>query len=357
MNQKEEIFYWDFYDDKRVHQLTDNGIDDEKPQVHNGQVVWQGHKKGGNWEIYFWDGEKKKIQQLTDNNYNDENPRINNAQVVWTGYPNGLGGSSEILRGSIRSKEVVSAPELDSDSVRSITNGQIDHGHPAVGKMVTPGVSGCTGTLIGRRTVLTAAHCTKKTGARVRFYLGDDMYNGTAFVIPEWRSKWRDLCLVRLDEPVGTYPKDYVEPMPICALDGSDLIGVDVTIVGFGRTSAGSPTDMMTKRKGTSTIYATQRPGMMHIRGTSHTCYGDSGGPALLSVPNRGECIVGVSSWLFERECKSSEAHTRPDNYKDWINDGFGGGRREDSRTWHRSKRVCTTHVGGIRLCRWHHYD
>jgi hypothetical protein len=356
MNHKEEIFYWDFYGDKRVHQLTDNDIDDEKPQTHNGQMVWQGKKRGGNWEIYFWDGEKREIRQLTDNNYNDENPRINNQQVVWTGNPNGLDGNSEVFRGSIRPEQVVPAPEPDSDNARSITNGQIDYGHPAVGIMVTPGVSGCTGTLIGRRTVLTAAHCTKKTDARVRFHLGDDIYNGTAFVIDQWRYKYRDLCLVRLDEPVGTYPKKYVEPMPICDLTGSDLRGVDVTIVGFGRTSSGSPTDW-TKRKGTSSIYATHRPGMMNISGTSHTCYGDSGGPALLSVPNRGECIVGVSSWLLAPECKSYEVHTRPDIYKNWINGGFGGAdvRRVDSRTWHRSKRTCTIHVGGIRLCRWQH--
>jgi hypothetical protein len=63
--------------------LSNNDSDDHKPQIHNGQVVWQGYD-GQDYEIFYWDG--TNIHQLTNNNYDDVDPQINNGQVVWQGY-------------------------------------------------------------------------------------------------------------------------------------------------------------------------------------------------------------------------------------------------------------------------------
>ncbi len=75
-----EIF---LYDGTQTTQLTDNAYPNYSPQIHNGQVVWHG-RDGYYHEIFLYDG--SQIIRLTDNDYNDSYPQIHNGQVVWYGY-------------------------------------------------------------------------------------------------------------------------------------------------------------------------------------------------------------------------------------------------------------------------------
>lgn len=77
-------------------QLTDNSHGDGSPQVHNGQVVWNGYD-GADWEIFYWEGES--VQQLTNNSHGDYKPQIHNGQVVWEGYD---GLDNEIFCSDVR---------------------------------------------------------------------------------------------------------------------------------------------------------------------------------------------------------------------------------------------------------------
>ena len=63
-----------------------------------------------------------------------------------------------------------------------IVNGTTDSEHPAVGLLVlhlTAGTAQCTGTLVGKHTVLTAAHCVEDVTSAT-FSLGTQAYTVSA---------------------------------------------------------------------------------------------------------------------------------------------------------------------------------
>jgi len=72
-----EIYFWD---SGSITQMTFNNNNDINPDLHNGQITWQGHD-GNDFEIFVWDG--TSTIQVTDNDFNDVNPRIHNGFVVW----------------------------------------------------------------------------------------------------------------------------------------------------------------------------------------------------------------------------------------------------------------------------------
>ena len=66
-------------------QLTDNGVDDCSPQIHDGQVVWQGEDDYHYYQIFLYNG--TAVVQLTDiPHHNQTHPDIHNGQVVWEGW-------------------------------------------------------------------------------------------------------------------------------------------------------------------------------------------------------------------------------------------------------------------------------
>lgn len=79
-----EIMLWDGFG---TTQITNNTVEDRRPQIHNNQIAWYGRWGGSDTEILFWDG--GSTLQLTNNSVSEGAPQINNGQVVWTGLVNG----------------------------------------------------------------------------------------------------------------------------------------------------------------------------------------------------------------------------------------------------------------------------
>ncbi|MFX1474797.1 MAG: hypothetical protein ACFFCO_04860, partial [Promethearchaeota archaeon] len=75
-----EIYLWNGIS---TTQLTINTYDDLAPQIHNGQVTWYSFDGSDN-EIFLWNG--ISITQLTSNAYNEWDPQIHNGQVTWSGF-------------------------------------------------------------------------------------------------------------------------------------------------------------------------------------------------------------------------------------------------------------------------------
>jgi len=67
---------------EHIFQLTDNQYGDSYPQIHNGQVTWQG-SDGSDNEIFLYNG--SSVIQLTSNSYHDLFPQIHSGQVTWKG--------------------------------------------------------------------------------------------------------------------------------------------------------------------------------------------------------------------------------------------------------------------------------
>jgi V8-like Glu-specific endopeptidase len=181
----------------------------------------------------------------------------------------------------------------------------------------------CTGTLVGPRLVLTAAHCVSdpRLGSSLEVMFGSDVASsGSRFMRvtqavrhPDYRGDGdaADLAVLVLDGAALVAPVALGEQ----PLDGT--VGASVRVVGFGVTG---PSDGATgtKRSGTSTVAEVQDRVFRTVPGPSLTCQGDSGGPLFAPV-GPAERLVGVTS-RGDPGCSSNGINVRVDRYlQDFI--------------------------------------
>jgi len=207
----------------------------------------------------------------------------------------------------------------------AITDGTPDTGHPSVGMLLVPTapdtVGRCTGTLVGERTVVTAAHCLVFDGV-YQFRLDDgDRFVERVIPHPGYEPDLavkipppRDIGVAILEEaPLGIErsPLNLRPPQP----------GTQIELVGFGITATDA-TDGGIKRRAfnvieqvTATRFSIKGSG----NGVGNLCQGDSGGPSLVTDPQQQQLVAGVTS-AAEGACgKSRSWITRVDAYRDWL--------------------------------------
>lgn len=215
-----------------------------------------------------------------------------------------------------------------------IKGGVINNGDPQVFMISIEYPNGdaylCTSTLIGRRTLLTAAHCVDKVNnqqpSRIRAH---NLTTRPATDAPEWidavehwvHPNWRpdqlqrtaDVALIKLGQVVALKPK----PFNIRKL--TPWLGATVRATGYGITDSGG-TGSGTKRMITMKLrglnpshLTTGDPGQGGI------CQGDSGGPTFFVFPDGIERQIGIHSYgSSEGGCEDGTA-VRTDYYDDDI--------------------------------------
>lgn len=254
---------------------------------------------------------------------------------------------TRIALGAILGAAVIAvAPAL------GITFGQPDEDrHRYVGALIVKLEDGtlipwCSGTMVGEKAFLTAAHCTLaaeqifgtgnyELGATFVTDLGlddpvpafdmDDVLTGTGFTHPSFEGKFGadakrvDVAVVILDERPGvgqaTLPTEGL-------LETIDLNQATFTAVGYGvarvekQRGPHSLFDDGLRRFAQQTATQLNRSwlllSMNPSTGDGGTCYGDSGGPHFLDTQAGVPTVVSVTSW-GDRYCRSTDWTARVD--------------------------------------------
>ena len=108
-----EIF---LYDGEHIQQITDNGYDDNWPQVSESLIAWECFDGNDN-EIYIYD--QHTVRQLTNNDFYDNAPQVSGSRIVWHAY-------------------IDTYPEIflyahDANSIKQLTNNNYRDYYPVIG--------------------------------------------------------------------------------------------------------------------------------------------------------------------------------------------------------------------------------
>jgi cysteine-rich repeat protein len=196
-----------------------------------------------------------------------------------------------------------------------IIGGRTEEGHPSVVGVGDASGAFCTGTVISKRTVITAGHCFtpgQTNGGITRVFFGQNLNGGTVTVAQAIRHPGfnnntlaNDLAILRLATDALSQPAPILrETMNNTGV----FIGPKFTFVGYGVSNGTSQTGFGTKRVVTFPIAAV---GPASVGGTpgsidatqfyykvpgKNTCNGDSGGPAF-AIRNGLELHAGTTSF------------------------------------------------------------
>lgn len=183
----------------------------------------------------------------------------------------------------------------------------------------------CSATLIGTRTLLTAAHCidsarsvlAHNAAADTQIQFGVNTYRALQWrTHPNWNPNSQDL---RSDIGIVLLERapTNVTPKPWNNQSMSGTTGRPIRAIGYGNTTPG--TGSGTRRQVALTIQQlTSQLMFMGDNATRGICQGDSGGPTFYTFPDGVERVVGVHSFTASQSCTFG-ADTRVDAFASFV--------------------------------------
>ncbi len=210
-----------------------------------------------------------------------------------------------------------------------VVGGEVTTDWPEVVAYLIGGGEGglCSGTLIGPRAVLTAAHCADSGLSGDQVFLGPSLFEPGQVVDVEEAiphvgyqpdSGRLDVAVLLLTNEVAETPVT----LNTERVD-SDWIGTTMRVVGYGNEDVYAGTTAGIKRETDVEIGYVDGPLIYHETPGHNTCSGDSGGP-LFVEQGGGWVQLAVTSFVYPLDpdddaCDGGGGENRVDAVLEWI--------------------------------------
>ncbi|MBP7967427.1 serine protease [Candidatus Woesebacteria bacterium] len=208
----------------------------------------------------------------------------------------------------------------------------------------------CGGSLIDPSWVITAGHCAEGVAPdKINIVLGGHNRFGNEASAQRLKvdrvivhegfddvTNDNDLALMHLSTPA--IPNEFVQPVAPIEANAVVPDGTLGTIIGWGETGHGVSNVLMKAQvptvnqqacvaamKDANTVVTANMLCAGYYEGLIDSCYGDSGGPLLIPMPDGSYRLLGITSWGIGCAIpKFYGVYTRVQNYIDWINAQIG---------------------------------